>query len=247
MTNLHKAALAAAIILLLAGCGADTAGMSPIITPGATPAASIYLPALARPCPTCPPCEPTPTPTPEPPPTVTLTILDCGGQITNTHWLTATFGDVNWSEGSLAELRCSIGPAVLVAHVEDGGKPLANATVVLYWPDGPFLPPELQSCSLDRGAYGPTNEGGDIGFGLGPGSYYDPPSGGPHGMWVVGGSSCLSGLGMLGGTNHQHLDSGWVVGAAQAEQAGKDRGYSTGAIIYPMTVGGRDMWVIRVP
>lgn len=209
------------------------------------PTPAMFIPGVYR-C-ACE-CEPTPTPTPEPPPTVTLTIWDCTGQITNTLWLTTTFGDVRWSPGSLAELRCSIGPSVLVAHAQDAdGQPVANATVVLYWPDAPWLPPELQSCALDRGVYGPTNLNGDIGFGLGPGSYYFPPSGGPHVMWVAGSPSCLAGLGMLGGTEHQHLDSTWQVSAGMVESVGDDWGYSTGAVMYEMTIEGRRMWVIRMP
>ncbi len=230
-------------LLLLAGCGGQTASTSAVAT--GTPAA--WLPVVAKGCPTCAPCA-TDTPTPEPPPVVELEIYDCAGDITDTHWVTETFGAVSWSEGSLAELRCSIGPSVLVAHVEDGaGQPVENATAVLHWADAPFLPPELQQCGVDRGAYGPTNANGDIGFGLGPGSYYYPPAGGPHLMYVAGGGSCLSGLGMLGGTNHQHLDSGWVVATTQVERVGTDWGYSRGAVLQDMSIDGRRMWVIRAP
>lgn len=269
MRTLRVCAALVVIALALVGCGGRTETTSPMYpspsamltelpavnwpTPtdqhGSTPppeSTPAYVPAAYH-CPACPTCEPTvtPTPTPTPPPTVTLEIYDCAGQITNTYWLTSTFGDVRWSEGNLVELRCSIGPSVLVANVRDhDSQPVENATVVLYWPDAPFLPPELQSCGLDRGVFGPTNQNGDIGFGLGPGSYYFPPSGGPHVMWVVGGASCLAGLGMLGLTEHQHLDSGWVLGGDQAEQAGTDWGYSTGAVVYEQTVNGRRMWVI---
>lgn len=241
--------LAVAAWLLIAGlvlsqCG--PAGQTASTSMVATPTGVAFLPVVARGCPTCAPCA-TDTPTPEPPPVVTLEIYDCTGDITDTHWLTSTFGAVSWSEGSLAELRCSIGPSVLVAHVEEDGQPVEGATVVLHWADAPFLPVELQQCGVDRGVYGPTNAGGDIGFGLGPGSYYFPPSGGPHLMYVAGGGSCLSGLGMLGGTNHQHLDSGWVVASGQVESVGTDWGYSRGAVLQDMSIDGRRMWVIRVP
>jgi len=236
----YAAVVAVALLFVLAGCGAGgTAGTSAL----ATPAGVAWLPAVSGggcPC-TCVP----PTATPEPPPVVDVTIYDCEGDITDTHWLTSTFGEVLWTPGNLAELRCSIGPSVLVAHVEDAtGQPVENATVALWWPDAPFLPPEVQSCSLDRGVFGPTNANGDIGFGLGPGSYYSPPGGGPHVMWTVGGPSCLVGLGMLAATEHQHLNSVWLLDGKAADA---DRGYSTGAVVYEQEIGGRRMWVIRVP
>lgn len=253
----YAAAGAVMLLLALAGCGAGMPQPSPIYpSPSAamtelppvnwaTPA--VFIPEVYRCACDCEP-TPTPTPTPEPTPAVTLTIWDCTGQVTDTHWVTTTFGDVCWSDGSLAELRCSIGPSVLMVHTQDeAGQPVANATVVLHWPDAPFLPPELQSCALDRGVYGPTNLNGDIGFGLGPGSYYFPPSGGPHVMWVAGSPSCLAGLGMLGGTEHQHLDSTWQISAGMVESVGDDWGYSTGAVMYEMTIEGRRMWVIRMP
>ena len=239
------------ILFALAACTVPTLTTSPLLPPtpadlpglAMTPTAAAFLPYVERGCPcTCVPPTPTPEPTPTPGP---VTIYDCDGGITNTLWLTTTFGAVTWSEGNLLELRCSIGPSVLVAHVVDiNGQPVENATVVLYWPDAPFLPPELQQCGVDRGAYGPTNSGGDIGFGLGPGSYYFPPAGGPHLMFVAGGDSCLSGLGMLGGTDHQHLNSMWTVDGKAVDA---DRGYSTGAVVYQQEIGGRPMWVVRVP
>lgn len=228
-----------ALLLLLAGCGAAGTELVSLMP---TAAASVFLPSAYN-C-ACS-CEPTPTPTPGPPITPTVTIYNCEGEIATTSWLTSTFGEVMWSEGSLAELRCSEGPAVLVVHVEDlEGKPVENATVILYWPDAPWLPAELQSCNLERGVYGPTNANGDIGFGLGPGSYYYPPAGGPHVMWVAGGGSCLAGLGMLGGTNHEHLDSAWILDGKATDA---ERGYSRGAVMYEAEVDGRRMWVIRVP
>jgi hypothetical protein len=272
--KLRRLAIIAAILMLagcagyLAGCVTPTLTTSPVYP---SPSAELTeLPPVNWPTPTdqhMPRHEPTeivflpdtyhcacecdcgtPTPTPEPPPLLDVEIYDCAGQITNTTWLTLTFGDVGWNTGNLAELRCSIGPAVLVAHVEDAeGQPVENATVVLWYSTAPYLPPELQLCNLDKGVFGPTNSNGDIGFGLGGGSYYYPPAGGPHVMWVAGGTSCLAGLGMLGGTEHQHLDSTWVAGAGLVEEVGNDWGYSAGTVMYDMTIGGRRMWVIRVP
>jgi hypothetical protein len=44
---------------------------------------------------------------------------------------------------------------------------------------------------------------------MGRGDYYFPPEGGASAVWVAssaGPSDYISGLGMLGGTNHRHID-----------------------------------------
>lgn len=147
-------------------------------------------------------------------------ILDCDGQVTNTAWLRVTFGAVTWSgvptdTARLAAIWACCGDcaAVIVAHVETTtGQPLAGVPVVFYWPQAPMLALEMRGCGLERGIVGTTNERGDVGFGLGRGSYYWPPDGGPHTLWIGGTKSdCISGLGMLGATDHAHLDVGWVI------------------------------------
>jgi len=245
MRALRVGAAVGIVALVLAGCGGQTAGTSMV----ATPAAVAWLPAVSGGgCPTCPPCEPTTTPTPPPPPTPEVTIYDCNGEISTTWWLTSTFGEVLWSEGSLAALRCNEGPAVLIAYVTDEVKaPVQDATVVLWWPDAPLLPVELRSCGVDRGAYGPTNEAGLIGFGLGPGSYYFPPASGPHIMWVVTGDSCVAGLGMVGLTNHLHLNTDWQVSRSKVGADGIEWGFSPGSMADLEVIDGHEMWVIRVP
>jgi hypothetical protein len=57
--------------------------------------------------------------------------------------------------------------------------------------------------------FGKTNDRGDIGYGMGHGDYYFAPGEGASCVWVgdeSGPSDLVSGLGMLGGTNHRHLD-----------------------------------------
>jgi uncharacterized repeat protein (TIGR02543 family) len=49
-----------------------------------------------------------------------------------------------------------------------------------------------------------TNDMGDVGYGMGGGAYYFPPEKGPH--WIDAGGVRVDGLGMLGGTNHDHVD-----------------------------------------
>jgi hypothetical protein len=229
---------------------------SPIETPTPHPSnlptfQSSTLPAVYR-C-ACN-CLPTPGPTPTPAPG-TPEIHNCSGAITSTAWLTATFGAVSWTSSPTAHVErilpcCGDCPAVLVAHVEDpDGRPLGNVTVVLHWPDAPILPLELRACGLDRGVYGPTNANGDIGFGLGGGAYYWPPGGGPHTIWIPtdDGGPCLFGLGMLGGTNHAHLDSGWSLEAGADSAALRDWGYTPGTLIRRELIAGRYLNVIYWP
>jgi len=226
-------------------------------TPEPTPAA--VLPVAFRCVCDCPTPTATPTPTETPIVTDTVTIYDCDGAISNVAWLESYFGAVVWTEPApggarLATLRASCGdaPAVLVAHVEDAqGQPAEGVTVVFHWLDAPMLPAELRSCGLDRGVYGPTNINGDIGFGLGGGSYYRPALGetGPHTIWIAGtDSACLAGLGMIAETNHHHLDSGWALAAGGGAAAAVDWGFGAFCPVYLEDVPGYgEMWVIRCP
>lgn len=142
-------------------------------------------------------------------------IYDQFGAEKDWDWVTANYGAVAYwrqpGSACLAELREVEGPSTLIADV---GVP--GAEVVFYWPDAPFLSSELQNCGLDRGLIVAAKANGRAEFAMGGGSYYFPPIGGPHWIWVLGGpqhGDCLGGIGMLGLTNHKHLDSVWRVGA----------------------------------
>lgn len=132
-------------------------------------------------------------------------------------WLESTFGAVVLERGigaaSVKVLRAIEGPSALTIRVEDtAGTPRQNLPVVFHWSDAPELMPEEVACGLTRGIVGRTNDKGEVGFGMGTGAYYFPPDGGPHTVWIaVEGTDCLRGMGMLGGTNHNHLDSVWTV------------------------------------
>jgi hypothetical protein len=92
--------------------------------------------------------------------------------------------------------------------------------VVRFWEGADELPLWAQACGKTRGDLGYTEPSGKIGFGMGGGSYYFPPDGGPHVLWVAtGGTDCLGGMGMLGGTNHYHLDSNWKLPAGSVLNA----------------------------
>lgn len=120
-------------------------------------------------------------------------------------WLIENFGPVVVEPGipGVIELREIEGPATLVADVGAVGVP-----VVFYWPDAPFLPSEFHNCDRDRGLVVYSKENGKAEFALGGGSYYFPPDPGIHWIWMQD-SGCLGNIGMLGGTDHIHLDSRW--------------------------------------
>ena len=150
-----------------------------------------------------------------------IRVFDYEGQEQDWAWLQETFGAVSIQAGSgslcASELRAVKDDATLMVRVLDAqGQPVEGITVVFYWPDAPALPPELVGC-FELGVYAATkyypDPGvGTVGFGMGPGAYYQPPAAGPHTVWVgVNGSECVLGLGMLWGTNHYHLDPTFVV------------------------------------
>jgi hypothetical protein len=149
-------------------------------------------------------------------------VYDQEGDERDWHWLIANFGAIRVERAQVPEgashvyrivkLQDAEGPAVKIVHVEDeAGKPQGGIRVVRHWPDAPQLPewPPPASRWQERGVYGDTNVNGDIGFGMGRGDYYFPPEGGASAVWVAssaGPSDYISGLGMLGGTNHRHID-----------------------------------------
>jgi hypothetical protein len=154
------------------------------------------------------------SPVPEPP---LLTIYDLQGIEQDWDWLIATFGAVTLERGtgtaSVTVLHAVEGPVALAIRVLDSaGDPIENVPVVFHWPDAPELQPWQQACGLDRGIIDLTDGSGYADFILGSGAYYFPPNGGPHTVWLaIEGTDCLGGLGMLGGTNHIHLDSEWTL------------------------------------
>ncbi len=148
-------------------------------------------------------------------PQLELGIFDGAGNPQSWNWLIERFGAV-WlhRDSGGASVRVlreeASGQTVLIVSVHRDGLPVQNVPVMFYWPDAPWLAPELKACSLDRALVVYTNSSGEAHFAMGGGSAYWPPAGGPHIVWVGGpGSDCLGGLGWLGGTNHVHLNSEW--------------------------------------
>ena len=124
-------------------------------------------------------------------------IFDVQGQQQTEAWLLDKYGPIGTTaeadaEYGIVELRERIdAPSTLVVTVKDkGGHPVPDVSVAFSWPDGTV--------------HGTTDPMGNVGFGMGGGAYYFPPQKGPH--WIDAGGVRVDGLGMLGGTNHDHLD-----------------------------------------
>lgn len=160
-------------------------------------------------------------------------VYDQEGNQRDWHWLIANFGAIRIERAEVPEgvghvyrivkLQDAEGPAVKIVHIEDeAGNPQAGVKVVRYWPDAPMLPewPPPASRWQEQGVYGDTNVNGDIGFGMGRGDYYFPPNGGASAVWIAspkGPSDYISGLGMLGGTNHRRMDVTFQLQALDGE------------------------------
>ena len=162
-----------------------------------------------------------------------IRILDGQGQQRDWIWLKANFGDIAVKRAEpaagetlvyrIVQLQDSTGPAVQVVHVAGkDGNSRQGVVVVRYWPDAPALPtwPSPISKWRPKGVFGKTNDKGDIGFGMGRGDYFFPPSGGASALWIAderGPSDFIEGLGMLGGTNHRHLNVYFQLQDVEAE------------------------------
>lgn len=168
----------------------------PTETPVATSTATLALAAV-------PTATPTPTPTPSPVP-VTVTVYDMNSNPRDMDWVAQTYG--SWIEraspeadGSIyrvVELREIEGPVTIKVQVKDSsGNPLPGVSVRCSWPGEE---PEIK----------PTEEDGTVSL-CAMGDYIIPwGSGGARSVEVLGGapSDIARALGMLGGTNHRHLD-----------------------------------------
>lgn len=143
--------------------------------------------------------EPPEPPDPPEPPIggdVETKILDAWGVERDSTWLRETYGPVGVTASESAEYGLVVlqevveAAATLIVSVRDAGDPVPGVEVAFSWPDGTVN--------------GKTNDRGDVGFGMGGGAYYFPPDPGPH--WITAGGVEVTGLGMLGGTPHNHVN-----------------------------------------
>jgi hypothetical protein len=143
-------------------------------------------------------------------------IYDKDGIRRDEAWLRQKYGNVQFLDAGagpkfrLARVDETEGPAVLKVRLLDRqGQPHSSQPVANHWPDSslPYLGNSgLKTLWRDRAIYQNTDSAGFTGFGLGTGSYIgNLQEGGPHTVWVLSpslASDGISGLGMLGGTNH---------------------------------------------
>jgi hypothetical protein len=168
-------------------------------TPTATSTSTLIPTSTPTATETATPIPPTPTPVPVP---VTV-VYDMHGNLRDMDWVAQTYG--SWIEratpgadGSIfrvVELREIEGPVTIKVWVKDSaGNPLPGVSVRCSWPGGE----EIKS----------TEEDGTVSL-CAMGDYIDPwGSGGARSMEVLGGvpSDIARALGMLGRTEHRHLD-----------------------------------------
>ena len=141
-----------------------------------------------------------------------IDIFDINGALRDWDWLVANYGDVRiQSPGDepcyrVVELREKHDESAFIVQVRMAdGVPQQGVDVVFYWDSADLLP---DAGWLEQGVIGPTNENGDVGFGMGPGAYYSPPEQGPHKTWISGEgvSEMVEGIGMIAATNHNHFN-----------------------------------------
>lgn len=145
-----------------------------------------------------------------------MDVFDKYGVKRDLDWLRQKYGNVQFLDAGLgrkfklARVDETEGPALIkVRVIGSDSLPQSYQPVANHWPS-PALP-DLRNAGLkttwrDRAIFQETDGAGFSGFGLGTGSYIrDLAEGGPHVIWVLSPSlpsDGLSGVGMLGGTNH---------------------------------------------
>jgi len=130
-----------------------------------------------------------------------MKIYDAGGKEQDWEWVKTKYNlpEIDralkeldhWEVVALHEV---IGPASMTVRLV--GVPIASIPIDFRWPDGHVM---------QR-----TDVNGQTGFGMGGGAYYRPDRGetGPHWVYVntAHTSDVVDGLGMIGKTNHAHLE-----------------------------------------
>jgi hypothetical protein len=157
----------------------------------------------------------------------TIRVYDWQGNLRTMDYLKAKYGDfviqpAATGSGPAYEIvalreKANTAATLVIRVSDEHGAPVDMCKVAWYWPDAPEDPDAgplggvLPAMRPDRAVDGLTNLNGDVGFGMGGGAFYWPSQGeiGPHAAWVYGSdtrSDIILGLGMVGGTNHDHFD-----------------------------------------
>ncbi|MCK4302640.1 MAG: hypothetical protein KAY24_00165 [Candidatus Eisenbacteria sp.] len=146
---------------------------------------------------------------------MTPRIYDWHGEERDMAWLQSKYGSVTYLDAgdttkfALVRVDETTGPAVLkVRVIDENGHPHFAQPIANHWPDNslPLVSPMTKTLWECRACLKDTDGEGFAGFGLGSGSFIrDLEAGGPHTVWVLSPSlpsDGMSGIGMLGGTNH---------------------------------------------
>jgi len=144
-------------------------------------------------------------------------------------------------------------PTIMVKALAADGRPAVDMWLAWYWPDAPENPDAMPANGLPAGMRpnradrpGVTNLNGDVGFAMGRGAYYFPPEIGPHAVWVWGANSdVILGLGMLGATNHDHLNLVYRQTAEEPPEPPSPPEYPTEEVLARVTVIERQCAEIR--
>lgn len=144
-------------------------------------------------------------------------VFDRFGNRKSWQWLVEEYGPISYLDAgpppkfALARVEETEGPAVIKVRVcGKDDRPIVDQPVINHWPD-PELP-DLTGGGLVtlwhlKGVVQRTDRNGFTGFGLGPGSYYNPArEQGAHTIWVGSptyASDGITGIGMKAGTNHR--------------------------------------------
>jgi len=156
-----------------------------------------------------------------------IRIFDAEGKARDWAWLKAKYGNVrihpvqgvvgaNDEVYKMIELREKVGPATaIVKLLDEKGETLTGRAIAQGWRDGPQLPDDMDPAGglpagyPNKGNAAFPNDNGELGFGWGGGEYYylDQGQEGAHYYWVCTfHSEVVTGIGMLPGTEHAHLD-----------------------------------------
>jgi hypothetical protein len=135
-------------------------------------------------------------------------IHDREGHIRTRQWLYGHYGFVhihppaakppNGPRYRLEALHETRGPILPITVLAPNAQPIARVRVMLCWPDAPEAP---GTGWLQQAAAARTGRDGLAHHRLGDGAQYQPPTIGPHSLWIHGPncSPMISGIGMVNG------------------------------------------------
>jgi hypothetical protein len=187
-------------------------------------------------------------------------VLDASGNVRSLDWLRAKYGPFVlynpppadgparvWRITTLRE-KCNAPATVVVKTLGLDGANAPGVKVAWYWPAapadadaGPAGAP-FDGVTPGHCVAGYANGEGDTGFAMGDGAYYYPDRGerGPHAVWIHGAetrSDLFLGLGMLPGTEHDHIDVEFTLMDDSGEEPEEPEGlaYWFGEIVEQLT------------